>query len=70
MILLLRSKYSVGLEPEVQINTDIRFDYVNKFISEAGKQSKCEICKTKSHLYWEKCAVMICAAIICTVNVQ
>lgn len=36
------------LGPHASVNSNIRFDGVNHFISQAGKQSKCKLCKKKN----------------------
>lgn len=47
------------LGPHTPVNCNIRFDGVNHFITQAGKQSKCKLCKKNTRLWCEKCKVML-----------
>lgn len=47
------------LGPHSSVNSNIRFDGVNHFITQAGKQSKCKLCKKSTRLWCEKCKVML-----------
>lgn len=45
--------------PYGPVNTSVRYDGVNHFITSAEKQSRCKLCKRNTRMKCEKCNVML-----------